>query len=77
VGVSQKKTNSFINLHWVYSPVGDFFISKLKLSAINQKSWIIPEVSRLPVDMLSRILYDKTEDVGMTPSLRCHSKIIE
>jgi len=27
---------------------------------------MIPEVSRLPVDMLNQILYDKTEDVGKT-----------
>jgi hypothetical protein len=25
---------------------------------------MVPEVSRLPVDMLSQILYDKTKDVG-------------
>ena len=32
----------------------------------DRKSWIIPEVSRLPVDILSQILYYKTQDVGKT-----------
>ncbi len=27
---------------------------------------MVPEVSRLPVDMLNHILYDKTVDVGRT-----------
>jgi len=30
---------------------------------------MISEVSRLPVDILSRILYYKTQDVGKTPAL--------
>ena len=32
--------------------------------AIHRQSWIIPELYRCPVDMLSQILYDKTVDGG-------------
>ena len=34
------------------------------MSAINQKSWILPEVSICTLDMLSQILYYKNQDVG-------------
>ena len=34
------------------------------MPAINQKSRIVPKVSMCPLDMLSQILYYKTQDVG-------------
>jgi len=36
---------------------------KVKMS-IHWKLWTIPKVSRCIVDILSQILYDKTQDVG-------------
>ena len=40
------------------------FIGAFLLPAISLHSLLFPEISKLPVDMLSQILYDKTEDVG-------------
>jgi len=39
------------------------------VSAINQRFRMIPESTRLPLDIFSQILYDKTEDVGKTSEL--------
>jgi hypothetical protein len=43
-----------------------FFVSKLKVSAINVELRIVLKRSRCTVDILSQILYDKTVDVGKT-----------
>ena len=42
-----------------------FGITQLLLPAFNVDPWVILEVLKWPADMLSQILNDKTQDVGM------------
>jgi len=41
-----------------------FLVSILKMSAIHVELWMVLKSARCTVDMLSQILYYKTQDVG-------------
>ena len=46
-----------------------FFVSKLSMAAIHVESWMVPKIPRCTVDILSQILYYKTQDGGKTFTL--------